>query len=602
VTVVSKVLDLLSARARGRLVLLLMLLLAAAALEALGIASILPFMALVINPESIQQNHWLSVMYERLEMRDTRQFLTWVGTLVLVLLVVTNFCKMASTWFMLRYMNWRAYELARRLLVNYLTRPYSYYLTRNTSELGGSVLFEAPGVIDRVLRPILEMVAAGMTCLAITVVLLVTKPLAAVLIVSVVGGSYALVYMLVHRRLDRYGEQQVESNTERIRSASEAMVGIKDIKILGRETAFLDRFAFYTMRSSSNAAISGAIGQLPRFVLEIVAFGGLLLAVLYFVSRGNESAQVVPVLALYAFAGYRLMPTLQALFNSIVVIRYNIASLDRVHGALADSVPSAEAEQELRSGEVATPAQFNGALELRDVTFQYEGAMEPSLRGLAFTVQANTTIGLVGPTGCGKSTTVDVILGLLEPQQGTIVLDGVEITDANRRNWQRAIGYVPQHIFISDDTVARNIAFGIPDEEIDMTAVRKAAQVANLAEFIDNELPEGYHTNIGERGARLSGGQRQRIGIARAMYRDPAVLVLDEATSALDGVTEEGVMRAVHGLSKRKTIILIAHRLSTVRECDLIYQLDHGAVAASGTYDELMRTSAWFRNAARGSE
>lgn len=601
-TVVRKVLDLLSARARGRLVLLLLLLMGVAALEAMGIASILPFMALVISPESIQENKWLSLLYDRLGMQNNREFLTWVGSIVLVLLVATNLSKMASTWYTLRYLNWRAYEVSRRLLVNYLTRPYSYYLTRNTSELGGAVLFEAPGVIDRVLRPIMDMTAASMVCIGITVVLLATEPLAAVLIVSIVGGSYALTYGLVHRKLDLYSQQQVEANTERIRSASEAMVGIKDIKMLGRESAFLDRFAHYTLRNSRNAAISGAIGQLPRFMLEIVAFGGLLAAVLYFVSRGDNAAEVVPVLALYAFAGYRLMPSLQSLFTSIVVIRYNLASLDRVHSAIAEAPHSAAAEDRLRRAQVATPAAFTNALELRDVTFQYEGAIEPSLRNLNVVIRPNTTIGLVGPTGCGKSTTVDVILGLLQPQKGEVVLDGAEITDSNLPSWQRAIGYVPQHIFISDDTVARNIAFGIPDKDIDMAAVQRAAQVANLANFIETELPEGYDTNIGERGARLSGGQRQRIGIARAMYHNPAVLVMDEATSALDGVTEEGVMRAVHGLSKSKTIILIAHRLSTVRECDVIYQLDHGAVAASGTYDELIRDSAWFRNAARGSE
>jgi ABC-type multidrug transport system fused ATPase/permease subunit len=209
-----------------------------------------------------------------------------------------------------------------------------------------------------------------------------------------------------------------------------------------------------------------------------------------------------------------------------------------------------------------------------------------------------TSVGIVGPTGCGKTTTVDIILGLLAPTQGQLLVDGVEITQKNLASWQKNLGYVPQHIYIADDTIARNIAFGIPDDEIDMNSVSRAARIANIAAFIESELPEGYQTSVGERGLRLSGGQRQRIGIARALYRDPSVLVMDEATSALDGITEETVMEALHSLSRKKTVIVIAHRLTTVRECDVIYLLERGQIVAQGSYHELMRESAWFRAAA----
>jgi ABC-type multidrug transport system fused ATPase/permease subunit len=294
---------------------------------------------------------------------------------------------------------------------------------------------------------------------------------------------------------------------------------------------------------------------------------------------------------------------LHSLFVAITVMRYNIASLDLVHKELSGDPVSADGAQELLPdrSQIA-PVEFKKGLELRDVTYQYAEASEPSLRGLSLTIKPNTTIGLVGPTGCGKTTAVDVILGLLEPSKGQILLDGVEITAANRANWQSIIGYVPQTIYLADDTLANNIAFGIPADQVDMAAVRRAAEIANLADFVATNLPQGYETNIGERGVRLSGGQRQRIGIARAMYRDPAILVMDEATSALDGVTEEGVMSAINALSRQKTIVLVAHRLSTIRACDVIYQLDRGAVQTSGTYDELMEHSRWFRTAAQGTE
>jgi ABC-type multidrug transport system fused ATPase/permease subunit len=290
------------------------------------------------------------------------------------------------------------------------------------------------------------------------------------------------------------------------------------------------------------------------------------------------------------------------MFSAAARIRSNVAKLHVVHAEIQSGrLGGADPEHALRARRGAVPAEFRNSLELRDVVFQYEGARQPSLNKLNLHIRAGTSIGLVGPTGCGKTTTVDLILGLLQPDSGRILLDGLEISEANLAGWQRIIGYVPQSIFISDDTMSRNIAFGVPDEEIDMERVRQAAAAANLADFVETSLSEGYETQIGERGMRLSGGQRQRIGIARALYHDPSVLVMDEATSALDGITEESVMDAVQLLAGKKTIIMIAHRLTTVRSCDVIYQLDGGAVVASGNYDELMRDSLWFRNASRGA-
>ncbi|MEO8313434.1 MAG: ABC transporter ATP-binding protein [Pseudomonadota bacterium] len=559
-------------------------------------------MALVINPEQIHTNAWLSRLYEQFEFTDETSFLTFVGISVLALMISTNLVKIASTWLTLRYINRQGYLLSRRLLVSYLTRPYSFFLGRNTSDMVGVVLGQATGLMSNVLKPMIDIVTAGTVCFAITALLVIMNPVVTAIILTIIGGSYAITYLLVQRQLDARGQEQVEAYTQRAMSAAEALVGIKDLKVLGRESSFLDRFAFFMERASRNEAFASAISGLPRYALEIVSFGGLLLAVLYFVNRGGEAADVVPILALYAFAGYRLLPMLQTLFNAMVLIRYNLPTLDKVHSELAGGLSQTEGELVLRRGLTASPASFRQSLELRNVTFQYEGAEEPSLKTLNLTILPNTTVGLVGPTGCGKTTTVDLILGLLEPSSGTLNVDGVPLTDKNRAGWQKILGYVPQNIFLSDDTIARNIAFGVPDGEIDMDAVRAAAAIANLTEFIENDLPGGFNSFIGERGTRLSGGQRQRIGIARAMYRNPAILILDEATSALDGITEEAVMHAVRNLSKSKTVILIAHRLSTVRECDVIYQLDRGTIAVSGTYDELMNGSSWFRDSALGSK
>jgi ABC-type multidrug transport system fused ATPase/permease subunit len=312
---------------------------------------------------------------------------------------------------------------------------------------------------------------------------------------------------------------------------------------------------------------------------------------------------MVPLLALYAFAGYRLLPALQQIFAAFALLRRSVAALDVLHEDLSSSSDQGADKGFTAAGDQAVdPLPFRDALELRDVTFFYQGTTEPAINGVNIIITPNSSVGFVGPSGCGKSTTVDIILGLLRPVSGVLVSDSVEIADRNLARWQQNLGYVPQHIFISDDTVARNIAFGIPDERIDLDAVKRAAGIAQLDHFIEHELPSGYNTEIGERGMRLSGGQRQRIGIARALYHDPPVLIFDEATSALDGITEDEVMEAVRSLSRKKTLIMIAHRLSTVKECDTIYVLEHGRVSTFGRYDDLMRDCSWFRAASGDSD
>lgn len=600
--VLRRLFELLSKSDRLRFVALLIVLIFLAMLEMAGIASILPFMAIVTNPETIHTSRLLSAVYEGLGFQGEETFLTFVGVFVLGLLVVNNTGKALSTWLMLRYQNRLAHTLARRLLASYMVRPYSFFLGSNTAELGSRILMEANRVISGVLSPLTDVISNSLACLAILTVLLIVDPLVAVAIAVVLGSSYGMIYLLARRKLAVIGIQQVEANAQKHKYAGEALSGIKDLKVLGKELTFLNKFAFFAERHAKNNVSAGVIAQLPRYALEIIAFGGILLVVIYLISQGREAVHMVPLLALYAFAGYRLLPSLQTLFSGITNLRYNLPALNVVHAELVECTSGlSQPDEHLKAKVAAKPMPFKDALELRDVSFQYEGASEKSLRNLTLSIKANTSVGLVGPTGCGKTTTVDLILGLLSPSEGEILVDGTVLDDGNRAGWQKALGYVPQQIYISDDTVARNIAFGVPDEEIDMDAVKKAAAIANLADFVESELPQGYETRIGERGVRLSGGQRQRIGIARAMYHDPAILVMDEATSALDGITEESVMDAVHNLSRKKTIILIAHRLTTVRECDVIYQLEHGSVVASGTYDDLMRDSSWFRAAARGA-
>jgi len=334
-------------------------------------------------------------------------------------------------------------------------------------------------------------------------------------------------------------------------------------------------------------------------LLEVVAFGGIILIAVYLIAVQNNLQQVIPMLGLYAFAGYRLMPALQQAFNGIASARFNIAALDAIHRGLENQV----AEPVHTNGRTAENQQefvlpLNKRLVLDQVSFTYPGAKEAAIQHLSLEIPAHTTVGFVGKTGSGKTTTVDLILGLLRPQEGMISVDGTPLQGDAVRHWQQNIGYVPQHIYLADDTVARNIAFGVAEDEIDLDAVRDAARRAHIADFIESDLPEQWETVVGERGVKLSGGQRQRIGIARALYHNPSVLVFDEATSALDQKTETDVMEAIYELEGNHTILMIAHRLSTVQRADKIVMLERGRKVGEGSYDELAHRHAKFRSMA----
>jgi ABC-type multidrug transport system fused ATPase/permease subunit len=328
---------------------------------------------------------------------------------------------------------------------------------------------------------------------------------------------------------------------------------------------------------------------MPRFVLEVIAFGGMLLVVLYLMAQSSSFAGALPIIALYAFAGYRLMPALQQIYGAVTQLKFAGPALNALHTDLMELSPVESYD------EVVDPVPLNKCIELKNIVYQYPNANAPALNGINLNIPARSTVGLVGSTGSGKTTTVDLILCLLQPCAGTLCIDGQVVNASNRLQWQKSIGYVPQQIYLADDTLSANIAFGFAPEMVDQRAVERAAKIANLHDFVIQNMPLGYGTKVGERGVRLSGGQRQRIGIARALYNNPSVLILDEATSALDNLTEQAVMEAVHNLSHSITIILIAHRLTTVRECDQIYLLENGVVKANGSFEELLEKSDQFR-------
>jgi ABC-type multidrug transport system fused ATPase/permease subunit len=594
-TTLRNLLRILSPKERRSVAMLVPLLGLTALVEVAGIASIMPFLAVVGDPTAIRRYKILAWAYDTGGFADSRSFLIAIGVLMFFVIVGSNALTALSTWATLRFSWMRSHTIALRIFRNYLAKPYVFFLERHSAELGKNLLTEVNQVVAGTVVPTMKAISSGIAGLAILALLFSVDPLLALLTALVLGGAYGAIFFAIRRRQRVLGQVRFTANRKRFETLSEAFGGIKEVKLLGREAAMARRFERPSRELALATGNNAVVALLPRYALEAIAFGGIVLIVLYLLGREQDFQAIMPILGLYAFAGYRMMPSLQQIFHGLTNIRFNAAALDQL---IADLPPADEAPASAPAG---PPLLLHRSMRLRNITFRYATAKTTLFEDLDLEIRAGTSAAFVGETGSGKTTLVDLILGLLRPDAGTIEIDGTLLTEDNVRRWQANLGYVPQSIFLTDDTITRNIAFGLRDDQIDPEAVERAARAASIDRFIRDELPNGYDTVVGERGVRLSGGQRQRIGIARALYQDPQVIVFDEATSSLDGPTETTVLDAVAELSRSKTIIMIAHRLSTVRACDRIFLLSAGRVVDTGCYEELLSTSSRFRALAASS-
>ena len=585
----KKLIFLLTPSEQRRAGLLLIMILVMALIDTIGVASILPFMAVLTNPDIIETNLILKKMYQTSNIfgvESSQQFIFALGILVFVTLVISLIFKAITTYVQVKFIQMREYSVGKRLIQGYLHQPYSWFLNRNSAELGKNILSEVTLVIGAGLRPLIELIAKGLVAIALICLLVIADPKLALIVGLSVGGAYGIIFIIRHY-LNIIGKVRLKSNELRFKSVSEAFGASKEVKIGGLEKKYIQKFSDPAQIYAKTQASSQAINLIPRF-LEAMAFGGILLIILYMMAQSGNFNNSLPIISLYVFAGYRLMPAVQQIYVSFARLTFISPSLDKLYNDIKNlSIPNIDKDQ-------GTLLIKNDVI-LKNIFYNYPNSSRTVLKNISLKISAKSSVGLVGTTGSGKTTTVDIILGLLEAQKGTLEVDGKIIDKQNCRSWQRSIGYVPQHIYLSDDTVAANIAFGVEPIDISLDAVEKASKIANLHEFVVNELDNKYQTTIGERGIRLSGGQRQRIGIARALYHNPQVLILDEATSALDNKTEKAVMDAVNNLSKDITIILIAHRLSTVKKCDKIILLENGEIKNQGKFEELIKVNENFR-------
>lgn len=576
----------------------------AALSSAAMVGSVLPFLSVLADPERIRSTPALSWAYEAGGFLSDYGFLVALGLASLAVIILSNLIQMLRTWAVARFTLMRIYSLSHRLLAAYLRQPYEYFLDQHSGEMGTQILSESQEAVNQFFRPAGEVIASTLTILTVVTLLLWVNPVVAILAFVILGGLYGGTFFLSRRLIARMGKDRAAANRERFRLAHEALAGVKDIKLLGREAAYIDRYRAPAHRMARSIVTVQVLGEMPQYVMQAVGFSGVILLCLILLdaqalSSGTALGGILPLIGIFAFAGQRLLPELSRLYRGLTLLNAGGAAVDVLH---RDLIGMPSGQPLLRDAPV--PLGMKYELRLENVNYRYPDAEHAGLNDVSLTIRAGERIGVVGTTGAGKTTLADIVLGLLRPTGGRLVADGVEITNDNLRAWQQTVGYVPQEIYLTDATIAENIALGLTRNEIDEGRLRRAARIAQIDRFVMAELPKGYDTIVGERGIRLSGGQRQRIGIARALYHDAQFIVFDEATSALDNLTERDVMAAIDALEDHTTILLIAHRLSTVRSADRLVYLQNGRCAGFGSWEELVSSNDGFRTMvekARGS-
>ncbi len=543
-------------------------------LQLVGVTSVFPFFALAADPDRLRKSNfggWLLHFFPPL---STNQLLVGAGCFAIAMLVFASLGSMVSEILRIRYAYGFCHWLRGRLFESYARQPYAFFLRRNSAELFQR-LWDIQGFINTVLLPVGEILTRLVLVVLLVGTVFFVQPWSALGAMLVFGGFYLLVFLWLRPRTRAVSAGLQLHIVGFGKNTNQFLQGIKTVLVHGKSRHFMNRALEHSARIGQFQSKVQIYSNGPRYLIEPVAFGGLMAIVVVLALRGRSFTDILPNLTVMAFAGYRLLPALQLLYSQLVSVATNHYTLTQ----LETEVLVIE-EEAADIPPVATPSTttlvFQKELRLENITFHYPGATAPLLENFNLTIARNESVGIAGPSGSGKSTLVDLMLGLHTPQAGAIRVDDETLTPINLTAWRQMIGYVPQDIYLLDDTIAANIAFGVEPSSVDPVALREAAQGAQILDFIEKELPLGFQTTVGERGVRLSGGQRQRIGLARALFHRPQVLILDEATSALDHQTELAVMETIHRLQGTLTIITIAHRLSTLERCNRVIRLENG--------------------------
>ncbi len=558
--------------------------------DTLGVASIIPFIAVLVNTEIIETNIFLFKLYgivNKFNITTKEQFLILLGIFLFIILILSIAFKALTIYYQTKFTLMREYSIGMRILKTYLQQPYSWYLSRHSSDFSKVILSEVNQLVYQAIVPAMNLITLGMVAVGILLLLIIFDPKIAVIVFLVLGCSYFMIYKMASNYLVKIGEIRSDSNRQRFLTLGEIFGAIKQIKINNLENNFQDKFESSAKVYAEYQVKAQIIGQIPRFAIEAIVFGGMLLLILYLMNQYGSFETIAPVISLYIVAGYRLMPILQQIYISTTQLRYSNSLIDVITKELTEKNNS---EKKLKENIL----KLKKYLKLIDIDYTYPNKINRSIKKINLTIKANTTVAIIGKSGCGKTTLLDIISGLLIPQNGFIEIDGEVINKKNLTDWQTSIGYVPQDIYLINDTIIANIAFGIKKDVINIEMIENAAKIANLHNFITQDLPNKYLTIIGERGVGLSGGQKQKIAIARAIYRNPQIMVFDESTNALDTNSEKEVMESINNLNGKVTTLIVNHRLSNLKNVDNIFIIDEGKLIASGSYLDLLKDDVNF--------
>ena len=576
---VYKLVDLLSKNEKREGIFVILLSLLMGFVDALGAASIMPSMLL----ESI-------FIREKSGITNYSNFLFFVGLCVFIVLVFSLVLKAITFYVQIRFSVTKEHTISNRLLKLYLSQPYYWYLNKNSSDIAKNILSETREVVEYGLNQSINLVSNLIVFIAMIILMIIVNPKIALITFALFTLAYVVIYYLFRKILKRIGKEKFSSIQKKYRTINEVFGAVKEVKLSKLEYKYLERFSDSSYISSKKSLNAKLITMIPKYGLEMMAFGGMFLVILYLIRIYGDISKTLPILGLYAFAAYRILPALNNIYQSVGNIKFSSRGVDNIYDDFK-KLKFYLYENRLKKEKIFP----KNSIKLNKIYFHYPYHKKNILENINVEIRANDITAFVGFTGSGKSTIIDIILGLIQPQKGKVFIDDKVINQKLLNGWQESIGYVPQNIFLTDESIASNIAFGIDQCDYDFDKLKTVTKIAQIDEFILNDLPNGFNTIVGERGVRLSGGQKQRIGIARALYKDPKVLLLDEATSALDNITENKLIKNLFKLNKKITIIMVAHRLSTIENANKIIVIDKGKIASQGTFNELCENSYLFK-------
>jgi ATP-binding cassette, subfamily B, bacterial PglK len=583
---IKQILFLFSKAEKKNFFILLLLITLMNIVDILGIASVVPFVAILTNPEILNSNSDFSYYINQLKIffviNTHFELVFLTGCIFLFFLISSIVFKSIVVFLQIKFSYMREHSICERLTLHYARQNYTWFLNRNSADLTKNILSETGQIIFSSIFGIINLISQIILILLILTLLFIVSPKVTMILLFIFAFTYGLLIYLIKKYKKNFSDERLEENKNRFLALSELFKLIKLVRINSKEYFFTNRFSKASLKYARNITFAQSAGVLPRYLLELVAFGGAIIFILISMKNVGNFYELIPSITLFIFAGYKLLPSMQQAYQSTIQIKHTSSGLKNLYEDLKNN----STEDLLQNSD---EFKFEKYLKLKNISFQYTELGNLILKNINIQIPAFSKVGILGESGSGKSTLIDIILGLLNLSNGELIIDGVVVSEKNKKKWQSKIGYVPQHVQLLDASIAENIAFGIDILKIDMKKIEEVSRIANLHDFVKQKLSKGYDTIVGENGARISGGQKQRIAIARSLYHDPSVIIFDEATSSLDPFNERVVLNAINNLQRKITIISITHKLSTVKNYDLIYLLEKGKIELKGTYGDIQK-------------